>query len=97
MSLSVNYPDKIIAGVHQSYTITSEQGQPSGTVTIDGQEIPHRVIRLGAPKESLESTTNVMKYKVTFLLPEDAVGKTVNLKFQAGAGSTDDVKEIVDA
>lgn len=97
MSLSVNYPDKIIAGVHQSYTITSEQGEPSGFVTIDGQEIPHRVIRLGAPKESLESTTSVMKYKVTFLLPEDSGGKTVSLKFQAGETNVDDQKEITDS
>lgn len=95
MALSINYPDKILAGVHQSYTATSDEGEPSGKVVLAGQELPFRVIRLGPPKTAEVSTTPEMKYKITFLLPEDSAGKSVQLQFQAGSSSVDDSKEII--
>ncbi len=97
MALSINYPDKILAGVHQSYTATSDEGAPSGRVTLGESELPHRLIRLGAPKDAAESTTPVMKYKISFLLPKDSVGKTVRLQFQAGSTTVDDSKEIIES
>ncbi|HZN56480.1 MAG TPA: hypothetical protein VFD71_00290 [Planctomycetota bacterium] len=97
MSLTVNYPDKILAGLHQSYTILSDEGAPQGTVTVDGEELPHRVIPLGPPKEAKESTTPLFKFKVTFLLPKESVGKSVVLRFQAGSSSVDDTKSVTES
>ena len=95
MSLSVNTPDKILAGVHQSHTITSDEGAPSGSVSVGGSEVAHRIIRLGAPKDAAESTTSVMKYKVTFLIPDGSVGKTLQLKFSAGGSQVDESHEVI--
>ncbi len=94
MALSINFPDKILAGVHQSYTVTSDEGSPSGTIDVGGRELDHRLIRLGPPKDAAESTTPVMKYKVTFLLPEDAAGKSVQLKFRAGVSTVEESREV---
>ena len=94
MALDINYADKILAGVSQSYTLTSDEGAPRGRVLVAGKEIPHRVIPLGPPKDALESTTPVMKYKVSFLLPEDSTGKTMTLQFQAGSSKIEDAKPI---
>ena len=95
MALSINYPDKILAGVHQSYTVTSDEGAPSGTVMLAGQSLPFRLVRLGAPKTAEVSTTPEVKYKITFLLPEDAAGKSVRLQLEAGSSKVDDSKEII--
>ncbi len=97
MALSINYPDKILAGVHQSYTITSDEGEPAGKVVLGNEELPFRVFRLGAPKTADVSTTPVVKYKITFLLPENSAGKSVHLQMQAGASKVDDSKEIVES
>lgn len=97
MSIDINYPDKILAGVNQSYTVTSDEGPPSGKVEVDGRELPHRVIRLGPPKDAAESTTPVMKYKVSFYLPSEATGKMVKLSFQAGASRVEDAKPVTDS
>jgi hypothetical protein len=97
VSLDINYPDKILAGVNQSYTVTSDEGPPQGTIAIDGKDLPHRLIPLGPPKDALVSTTPVMKYKVTFYLPADSTGKNVTLRFQAGASRVDDSKAITAA
>ncbi len=94
MALSINYADKILAGLHQSYTITSDEGPPAAQVSVEGREIPCRVIRLGPPKGATESTTKVMKYKITFLLPEDSAGKNMTVKLQAGASKVEDTKPI---
>ncbi len=90
----LNYTDKILAGVHQSYTFTSDEGTPSGTVLVDGAEVAHRIIPLGPPKEE-PTGTNKWKYKVTFLIPAGTAGKALTMRFQAGASSIDDEKEIV--
>ena len=97
MAISINFPDKILAGVHQSYTITSDEGTPSGTIDLAGAELDYRLIRLGAPKDSEDSMTPVMKYKVTFFLPKDSVGKEVKFDFQAGSSNTEDTKEIIES
>lgn len=96
LMLELNYPDKILAGVHQSYTFTSDEGPPSGQVSIDGVEVAHRVLTLGPPKG--ESTgTNKIKYKITFLIPGGAAGRTLEMKFQAAGSSIDDSKEIIES
>ncbi len=95
MALSINYPDKILAGVHQSYTATSDEGEPSGDVVLAGQSLPFRLICLGAPKSVDVSTATEIKYKITFLLPESSAGKSVQLKFEAGSSKVDDSKEII--
>ncbi len=95
MALSINYPDKILAGVHQSYTATSDEGEPSGDVVLAGQSLPFRLIHLGAPKTADVTTTPEVKYKITFLLPEGSAGKSVQLKFEAGSSKVDDSKEII--
>jgi hypothetical protein len=97
MTLEINYPDKILAGVNQSYTITTDEGAPRGTVQVAGQDVPHRVIALGPPKDALVSTTPVMKYKVSFLLPAGSAGKDVTLRFQAGSSSVEDTKPITES
>ena len=66
------------------------------TRNLGGQELPFRLIRLGAPKTAEVSTTPEVKYKITFLLPGDSVGKSVQLQFKAGESSVDDSKEIID-
>ena len=97
MSLEINYPDKIIAGLNQSYTLVSDEGPPAGQVSIEGQPLPHRVIILGAPKDAKVSTTPVMKYKVSFLLPQGTAGKQVTLAFQAGSSRVEESKPIIDS
>lgn len=97
MALSINYPDKILSGVNQSYTVTSDEGPPSGQVLVGGNVLDHRVIELGAPKDSLVSTTSVKKYKVTFFLPKDATGKSLILRFQAGSSKVDDSKSVTES
>jgi hypothetical protein len=97
MALSINYPDKILAGLNQSYTLTSDEGPPAGQVQIEGQALPHRVIPLGPPKDAKVSTTPVMKYKVSFLLPQGTAGKQVVLAFQAGASRVEESKPITES
>lgn len=96
MSLTINYPDKILAGLNQSYTLLSDEGAPRGNVSIDGKDLPHRVIPLGPPKDAKESTTPLYKYKVSFLLPRDAVGKKVVFQFQAGSSRIDESKPVTE-
>ena len=99
MAIDINLPDKILAGVNQSYTITSDEGAPTGTVSLaptgsGGDAVAHRIVPLGAPKDSAETTTSVMKYKVTFFLPGDSAGKEVKLTFQAGGSTTEESREV---
>ncbi len=96
MSLTINFPDKILGGLNQSYTLLSDEGAPSGKVSVQGKELAHRVIPLGAPKDAKESTTPLFKYKVSFLLPKDSVGKSVTLQFQAGASKVDESKPVTE-
>jgi len=97
MAVSITYPDKILAGLHQSYTVTSDEGEPKARILVGGREIPSRVIVLGPPKTALESTTTVLKYKVTFLLPDDSAGGTMTVQLQAGGSKVEDTKPIVEA
>jgi len=96
MSLTINFPDKILAGLNQSYTLLSDEGAPSGRVAVEGKELPHRVIPLGPPKDAKESTTPLFKYKVSFHLPKDSVGKNVVLQFQAGSSKVDESKPVTE-
>ena len=96
MALSINYPDKILAGVNQSYTVTSDEGLPRGQVMVGGKALDHRVVELGAPKDSIISTTLVRKYKVSFFLPKDSVGKSLTLQFQAGSSKVDESKPVTE-
>jgi len=97
MSLNINYPDKILAGLNQSYTLLSDEGAPRGKVTLEGKELPHRVIPLGPPKDAKESTTPLYKYKVSFLLPKESAGKSVTFQFQAGSSKVDESKPITES
>jgi hypothetical protein len=97
MSLTINYPDKILAGLNQSYTFVSDEGAPRGRITLEGKELPHRVIPLGPPKDAKESTTTTFKYKVSFLLPKGSAGKNFSLQFQAGSSKVDDSKPITES
>ena len=94
MALSIKYPDKILAGLNQSYTASSTSGTPSGKVIADGKELPHRVIHLGEHKNAKPDTAPEVKYKISFLLPADSAGKTLEMKFQAGGVQVDDSKDI---
>ena len=94
MPLDINVPDKILAGLNQSYTITSDSGAPSGSVMVGGQEVPHRIVPLGPPKDQTAAATPLLKFKVSFLLPGDSVGKQLQLVFCAGASKAEDEHEI---
>lgn len=83
MAISINYPDKILAGVWQSYTITSEEGPPDGEVLLEGQRLERRIIPMRAPK-----------WKVTFFLPPGAAGKDVKLRFQNQASKVEETKSV---
>ena len=95
MALSINVPDKILAGLNQSYTITSDSGEPTGRVSFGGDELAHRIIPLGPPKDSKESEPLDYKYKVTFLLPADSVGSQLELKFSAGESEVEESHEVI--
>jgi hypothetical protein len=94
MTLEINFPDKILAGVHQSYTILSDAGAPAGKVLLAGAELEHRVIPLGPPKTFTGEGPPQMKYKVSFLIPAEAAGKTLTLRFEAGTSRVEETKEI---
>ena len=93
MALSINVPDKILAGLNQSYTITSDSGEPSGSVSVAGAELAHRIVPLGPPNAAEESAPLDYKYKVTFLLPADSVGSQLELKFSAGESEGEESPE----
>ena len=94
MALDINFPDKILAGLNQSYTITSDEGPPGGSVQLEGKDLPHRIIPLGPPKDAKESTTPIMKYKVSFWLPDGSSGMKLTLRFQAGASKVDESRPV---
>jgi len=83
MAISINYPDRILPGVWQSYTITSDEGAPEGEVIFENRPLPQKIIPLRSPK-----------WKVTFLLPAEAAGKTMTLKFRNAGGKVEETKEI---
>ena len=95
MALSINVPDKILAGLNQSYTITSDSGEPSGSVSVAGAELAHRIVPLGPPKDAEESAPLDYKYKVTFFLPPDTVGQELELKFAAGESEATENHEVI--
>ena len=83
MAISINYPDKILPGVWQSYTITSDEGPPEGEVLLEARPLAQRIIPMRAPK-----------WKVTFLLPADAGGKRMTLRFRNSGAKVEETKEI---
>jgi hypothetical protein len=95
MAVSINVSDKVLAGLNQSYTITSDSGQPSGQVAVGGVELAHRIIPLGPPKETDSSAPLDYKYKVTFFLPPDTVGQQLELKFAAGESEVEESHEVI--
>ena len=84
MTIEVKYTDKILAGVYHSFTVTSNEGPPSGEVLVDGSSLPHRVIHLQDPK-----------YKISFKVPGNSAGKELVLKLTAGMSVFQETKEIV--
>lgn len=92
--LSLNLPDKVLSGVNQSYTFTSDEGAPAGSVSVGGSDVEHRIVPLGPPKDE-PSGTDVMKFKVSFLIPDGSVGKKLVLKFKAGEASVDEEQDII--
>ena len=95
MAVSINVSDKVLAGLNQSYTITSDSGEPSGQVAVGGVELAHRIIPLGPPKETDSSAPLDYKYKVTFFLPPDTVGQQLGLKFAAGESEVEESHEVI--
>ncbi len=95
MAVSINVSDKVLAGLNQSYTITSDSGEPSGQVAVGGVELAHRIIPLGPPKETDSSAPLDYKYKVTFFLPPDTVGQQLELKFAAGESEVEESHEVI--
>jgi hypothetical protein len=94
MPVTINFPDKILAGVNQSYTIASGDGPPAGKVLVGGAEVEHRVLPLG-PVKTLEKNPPEFRYKVSFFLPDDSAGKELELKFAAGSSRLEETKTIV--
>ena len=84
MTLAINYTDKILAGVHHSFTLTSDAGPPTGEVLVDGTAIPHRIVPLREPK-----------WKVSFVVPAQSAGKQLGVRFAAGPSSVEETKEIL--
>ena len=95
MAISVNFPDKIIAGVNHSLTITTDEGPPKATLQVEATTLPCRLIPLGPPKSESDSDTPVMKYKVTFYLPDDAVGKSLQVDLWTEASRLEDARPVV--
>ena len=95
MAIRINFPDKVIAGLHQSYTVTSDEGPPRANLRLGSDELPHRLVPLGPPKEA-ESTTKVMKYKITFFLPEGPAGKTLGVSLEGGGARVEESKPVVE-
>ncbi len=95
MAVSINVSDKVLAGLNQSYTITSDSGEPSGQVAVGGVELAHRIIPLGPPKDTDACVPLDYKYKVTFFLPPDTIGQQLELKFAAGESEAEESHEVI--
>lgn len=83
MTMTINATDKFLAGVHHSFTITSDEGLPGGEVLVGETAIPHQVIHLQDPK-----------YKISFLIPEDAVGQQLTVRLQGRQSTVEETREI---
>jgi hypothetical protein len=83
MALSINFSDKVIAGLWQSYTITSDEGPPEGEVVLEGKPLDRRIIPMREPL-----------WKVTFLLPKDSGGKELVLRFKNRAAAVEEKKAV---
>jgi hypothetical protein len=83
MAISINYPDKVVAGVWQSFTIASDEGAPDGEVLVDGKPVERKILTLRPPL-----------YKVTFLLSADTVGKSLGLKLRNESHKLEETKAI---
>lgn len=83
MTLEVNPTDKFLSGVFHSFTVTSDEGMPMGEVSVGEEVIPHRVIPLADPK-----------YKITFKVPGDSVGKELKVKISTPFSTVEDTHPI---
>jgi hypothetical protein len=86
MTIEINYTDKFLAGVYHSFTITSDEGFPSGSVHVGDTEIPSRIVHMQDPK-----------YKISFKIPPDTEGKELVVKISAGATTVEEKQEITAA
>lgn len=86
MAIKINYPDKILPGVWQSYTISSDEGEPRGEVVLEGKALEQRIIHMRDPL-----------WKVTFFLPPESGGGKLTLKFQNSGSQVEDTKEVLSA
>ena len=84
MPVQISFSDKVFAGVNHSFTITSNEGVPSGEVLVDGKTIPHRLIPQREPK-----------WKISFSVPPGAAGKELVVRIRAGASTIEEKKTIV--
>lgn len=96
MAISANFPDKILAGLNQSCTVTSDEGPPHARIHVDSEGLPFRLIPLGPPKDAPESSTSTMKYKVTFHVPEDAARKTLHVDLWTDASRVEETRPVVE-
>jgi hypothetical protein len=83
MAITINYPDKVLAGVWQSYTVTSDGGAPDGEVLLDGAPLAKRILPMRPPV-----------WKVTFLLPKDAAGKSLTIRLRDGISQVEESKKV---
>jgi hypothetical protein len=97
MALSVTYPDKILAGLNHSLTLTSDEGPPKAKLSLGDVPLAHKLIPLGPPKTAAESLTPVMKYKLSFTVPKGSSGKVLKLDLSAGASKVAETKTVVDS
>jgi len=83
MAITINYPDKVLAGVWQSYTVTSDEGAPEGEVLLDGTTLETRIIPLRPPA-----------WKLSFRLPGDSAGKTLQIRLRNGPAAVEESKKV---
>jgi len=83
MALSITYPDKIIAGLWHSLTVTSEAGPPEGDVLLDGKPLERRIIPMRAPL-----------WKITFLVAKEGAGKPLVVKLRNPAAALEETKTV---
>jgi hypothetical protein len=83
MAIAINYPDKVLAGVWQSLTVTSDEGAPDGEILLEGKPVERRILVLRPPK-----------WKLTFRLPGDAAGKSLTLRIHNESVKIEETKTV---
>jgi hypothetical protein len=85
MPITVNATDKFLAGVNHSFTITSDEGLPSGEVIVGKTMVPCRIFRLRDPN-----------YKISFLVPKGSAGQELVLRLRAGKATVEEKHPITE-